>query len=70
MVRLVCRTLDETLPIDILATHYPDARGQIMLNVALTLPYGLRTPRAVQAAARARSRVRSGPLLLRARPRG
>ncbi|MGW1886933.1 hypothetical protein [Streptomyces sp. NPDC001970] len=30
------RTLHETLPIDILATHYPDTHGQITLNVAFT----------------------------------
>ncbi|MEI5011698.1 hypothetical protein RB196_34505 [Streptomyces sp. PmtA] len=29
-------TLNETLPIDVLATHYPDTHGKITLNVAFT----------------------------------
>lgn len=29
----VRRALEETLPIDVLATHYPDTHGQIILNI-------------------------------------
>jgi hypothetical protein len=27
------RRLDETLPVDVITTHYPDAHGQVLLNI-------------------------------------
>ncbi|NHI06700.1 hypothetical protein STPH2_2063 [Streptomyces sp. KO7888] len=35
-LRQLRRQLDALLPIDVLTTHYPDHRGQVRLNVALS----------------------------------
>ncbi|GAB2966386.1 hypothetical protein [Streptomyces heilongjiangensis] len=37
-LHLLRRQLGSRLPIDILTTHYPDHRGQVLLNVASSGP--------------------------------